>query len=243
MDQNNEGLRIAHARRMAPAPDTTEPRTPMAHPAESVRRRFAKMAAKIGLIATVAGGGAGGVHHVTGVDVAGPVGLGAAVDNIGSAAVDKLVQLANSEPQQEQENLDQEKAATKALFKPNYARVGGQIEIDLAGLSEARTEDILLAIRMGNEYEKIDVNNITGVNRLSAEPSSRFTIDSPTIADLTNQGLGIYYTASIETGKGMEPVLIPEGSVRLTIPGELKPLSTIEDTSVLDVAHKIFPTN
>lgn len=235
----NERPPMAHPQ--PPTPDRSNERPPMVSKKPGLSRRIQIGLAKLGLITTVAAGGAGAVHHVTGVELGGPIPVGAAADTVESIAVDKLSNLMNSEPQQEQKNLDQETEATNALFTPNYARIGGQIEIDLANLSEARTKEILLAIRLGKDYEKIDVSTIKAVDKLSAEPGSKFTVDSPTVADLTAQGLGMYYTATIETDKGMVPVLLPEDSVKLTIPGELKPLSTVENSDVLDVAHKISP--
>jgi len=222
-----------------PKPDIRSERLPMASKKSGLSRRIQIGLAKLGLITTVAAGGAGAVHHVTGVELGGPIPVGAAADTVGSAAVDGLVKLANSEPQQEQEDLDREKAITKDLFKPNYARVNGQIEIDFANLSEARTKEILLAIRLGKDYEKIDVSKIKTVDGLTAEPDLKFTVDNPTVVDLTTQGLGKYVTATIETDKGMEPVLLPEDSVKITIPGELKPLNTVENSDILDIVHKI----
>lgn len=229
----NERLPMAHPQ--PPAPDTVDERPPMVSKKPGLSRRIQIGLAKLGLITTVAAGGAGVTHHVTGVELGGPIPVGAAADG--------LVKLANNEPQQEQQNLNQEREITNGLFRPNYARVGGQIEIELANLSEARTKDILLAIRLGNPYEKIDPNKLKAVDNLSAEPGAKFIVDSPTVVDLTGQGLGTYYTGSIETNQGLsEPVLIPESSVKLTVPGKLEPLSRITESDKLDVARKLSPT-
>jgi hypothetical protein len=219
-------------------------RRPMVSKKESFTHKAAVLLAKIGLGATVAVGGAGAVHHVTGVELGGPIPVGAVSDTIQSGAMDQLVKLSiSSGPQQEQKDLNQEIAATNELFKPNFARKGGQIEIDLANLSESRTKEILLAIRLGNDYEKIDPSKVTTVDGLSAEPGARFAVDDPTVVDLTAQGLGIYYTGSIKTDQGLtEPVLIPESSIKLTVPGILEPISKITESDKLDVAHKISPT-
>lgn len=238
--RDNERPPMAHPQE--PKPETVDTRLPMVSKKPGLSRRIQIGLAKLGLITTVAAGGAGVVHHVTGVDVTGPVGLGAAADNLGSAVADNFVRSSYSEPKHAQEDLGRETEATKELLKPNYARVGGQIEIDLANLSEAQTQDILFAIRLGKDYEKIDPSRIKAVDKLSAEPGAIFVVDNPTVVDLTEQGLGVYYTGTIENGKGIEPVLIPENSVKLTVPGELKPLSAVENSDILDVARKISPT-
>lgn len=240
MDQANERPPMGHP--IEPKPDTREDRLPMVHHKTGLSRRIQIGLAKIGLLATVATGGAGTIHHVTGIDLGGPIPVGAAADIVESTAVDSLIKLTKQEPQQEQANLNQEKAATIAFFKPTKAQVGGQIEIDLAKLSEARTEDILLAIRLGNDYEKIDVSKIKAFDNLSTEPGSKFIVDNPTVVDLTTQGLGKYFTATIETDKGMEPVLLPEASVTITKPGNLEPLSAVTNSNTLNVAHKLYPT-
>lgn len=225
------------------------PEIMMAHPKSDDRlgRRVMGWLKKHGrettLAAVVTLTGAGAVHHATGVDLGGPIPVGAAVDSVSSAAYDGLVKLADSELQQEQSNLAQEKTLTESFFQPNGFQEGGQIEINIAKLSEARTKEILLAIRLGQQdYEKLDVSKIISVDGLSAEPNLRLTIDNPTMVDLTAHGLGMYYTSSITTAEGTESILVPQNSVSITKPGKLKPLSAVTEITPLDVVHRISPT-
>jgi len=250
---SNELPMMAH--QMPPAPDTRAERTPMAHKKQPLSRRIQIGLAKLGLIAAASTGVA---HHA---GIGGPVGdIGTIPDAVGSAAVEAgintvgfaaktggdlavtiengIVKLANSEPQQEQKNIEDEKAAVEALFNSSGFQADGQIEIDLANLSQARTQEMLLAARLGNDYERIDPSKITAVGNLPAEPGAKFTVDNPTVY---GNSLERDFLATIKTNDSILTVLIPEKYVTITKSGELKPLTAITDTTPLDVVHRISP--
>lgn len=244
----NPNTRIEMAHPIPPTPDASGDRQPMAKPKETVRRRFAKIVARMGLITAVGAGGAGVVHHVNpNIELGGPIPVGAAADTVGSAAVEGLVKLANSEPQLAQEDLAQNKAEVEDNFKPKFGRVNGQIEIDLSKLSDVKTKQGMLAmldIRLADTTEPIDASKIKTLDGKPAVPGLILTVDNPTVADLTGKGMGIFYTGTIDTGTGTEPVLFPESSVTVTRQGELTPLASITDPNVLnslDVVHQISP--
>jgi len=241
--KNNERPPMVHRETPSGNSNKDYSRRPMVKPRESFSHKAAILLAKIGLGATVATGGAGAIHHATNFELGGPVPVGATSDIIQSGVMDKIVELSiSSGPQQEQKDLDQEKAITEALFKPTEVMLKGQIEVDIAKLSEARTKEILLAIRLGKDYEKVDPRNIKAVDNISTELDSKLIIDNPTVVNLIGQGLGRYFTATITTDKNTEPVLLPESSVTTTIPGEFKLLSTVTDLPTLDAARVLYPT-
>lgn len=212
-------------------------RRPMAKPRESLKHKAAVLFAKFGLFSIAATGGAGVAHHVTGFELPPPLPpVAGAADAVESKAVDAFVKLANDEPKQEQANIDNEKSRTDAMFKPTDARVGGEIEIEVSKLSEARTKDILLAIRMGNDYQKPNPEAINVVDGITVNEESRIGVENPLIVDLTSEGLGKNYLASVD---GSE-VIIPEGAVKLIVPGDITPLSQIESSDGLNVA-KLLP--
>lgn len=236
MDGNSEKFQQAHPQetRSSTPQQRVDQRRPMAKPKESFRHKAAVLLAKVGLGATVLTGGAGAVHHVTGADLPSPLPpIAGAADTVESTAVDAFVKLANDEPKQEQANIDYEKAQTDKMFRPTDTRVGGQIEIEVSKLTDARTKEILMAIRMGYPYENMDPQKIDKVDNITVNEHSTIVVDAPLMADLRAAGLGYNYIADID---GVE-VLIPEADVKVTIPGEIKHLSDIENPDNLDKAR------
>lgn len=219
-----------------------KPTQPMAHPDKGPVRewlrthpglRNAFLAGSIVLT-----GASGGIHHATGVDVTGPVGIGAAVDNAGSTIVDNLVKSSNSVVKDQQNEIKAQKEAVDFLFKPVGFHDGGQIEIDISKLGDARTAEMLLAARLGNDFSKIDPKTITMINGALVQLDSKIEIDNPMTY---GQGMLESYGFSITTDSGNFKVLLPGDSVTVTKPGELKQLSSITDETPLDVTHTVAP--
>lgn len=235
--KNNERPPMVHRETPSGNSNKDYSRRPMAKPKESFRHKTAVLLAKIGLVGLGATVVAGGVHHVTDVDV------GVASDTIQSGAMDELVKLSiSSGPQQEQKDLNREKAAVEALFRPIGFQEDGEIEIDVAKLPEtAMTQAIMVAKRNGTAYDRIDVNGMVAIDNVPVGPNSRIAVDSPTIY-VASEGPDMYFQATIETKTGPLTVLIPGSSVTETRPGIFKPINAVTETTPLDVARLLHPT-
>ena len=263
MNPNNK-TEMAHPQ--PPAPDTVDRRPPMVSKKQGLSRRIQVGLARLGLIATVATGGAAGVAHHVNPDIGGPVGaVGTIPDVVGSAAVDLgikgaefaaktgadlavtvgsgIVKLANAEPQQAQEDLNQALKDAQKSFVPDSASVDGQVQINFADLSHAITIADLAEIRLGDPHNEFDLGSITAVDNNPAKPGSIIEIDSPEEVNIPGVGLGMFYTFSINTPEGQQPVIIPEAFAHVIKPGKLEKLSSIQDDNVLNSLNRVRVIN
>ena len=242
------------------APDKAVERPPMAHQKQGLSRRIQVGLAKLGLMTAVATGAA---HHA---NVGGPIGeIGTIPDAVGSAAVDTgiktaefaaktggdlvatvgngIVKLANSEPQQKQDELNQALIDAQKSFVPDSASVDGQVQINFADLSHALTITDLAEIRLGDPHNEFNLDSITAVDNNPAKPGSLVIIDNPEEVNIPGVGLGMFYTFSINTPEGQQPVIIPEAFAHVTKPGKLEKLSSIQDGNILNSLNKVHVVN
>jgi hypothetical protein len=185
------------------------------------------------------------IHHAN-PNLEGPVGTvvnvtGTVPDVVGSAVVGFLNPTDSKTP--DQTGIEYAKEQVETFFQANSFLAGGQIEIDLASLSEARTREIQLAIRLGEVHDNFDPGTVESIKisdeEFPAVPGLRIAIDNPVGVD---NGLGKYYLITVETKEGAkQDLVLPNDAVYTSRQGNFLPLGPVTDDFKLEDAHQISP--
>lgn len=178
-------------------------------------------------------------HHRRAMIAGGAVATGVLAATLGLSAL-----AGQSDFDQEMQNQQYEQTKTLEMFRPTGFFEGGEITVNIKNLTNARTLDTLLRIRLGQNFKPIDTNTISALDQVPIGSGQSVIISQPTEVDLRSQGLGEYFTGTIRIKGQNNPqaVIIPKDEVLITKAGiDNASLSRVDDSSQLDVARPAQP--